>query len=570
MDICFLAIVRDEAPVIERCLTSVKEMISSYLIFDTGSKDDTISIIQKTMAGIPGEVLSREWISYGETKSELLREFKDHPLVGRSKYICWLDADEVFITNKNDPLSYPTKDDAVKLYEYLESTPGDVFMVTTLYDHIEYQRWQIARNNQLYKWRLPYQEYFVGTESNIMVNIPLQLYNLARHEGNSSRDPEITKKRIEMAERWLEDQGVEDEGYPRMIFYLAEAYQSIDVKRSMELYEKRVLLKGYEEERYESLLKLGKLTDRDDLRLYFLTAAQDINPLRLEAYYDHFMYYFNKGEHRKAIGIYQMAPESRMPPPGLFIIREVYDYLFDLNASFSYFRLGKYKKAYKLGRKLLSSKIPDKNRPIAENNIKHYEKFYNPEQVSSRVYSELANLLVIDNFYDNPHDVRDKALSMDFGIKGNYPGGRTQPTATEEMKARFENIIGKKITYWPEQYNGSFQFTTKDHKSWIHRDNTDYSVVIYLTPNAPSNGGTVLYRHLSTGKEHNLDKNPETEKMLDNDGADESKWEVIDRIGNKFNRAIIFQGKYNHKSDHYFGDCLENGRLFQTFFFNVS
>src|SRR5271166_5295895 len=99
---CFLAIVRDEAPIIERCLSSIKNMATSYLVCDTGSIDNTPNIVTSFMVkcNIPGEVIHREWVSYGETKSELLKAFREHPLVGNAKYICWLDADEVFITVK--------------------------------------------------------------------------------------------------------------------------------------------------------------------------------------------------------------------------------------------------------------------------------------------------------------------------------------------------------------------------------------------------------------------------------------------------------------------------------------
>ena len=30
------------------------------------------------------------------------------------------------------------------------------------------------------------------------------------------------------------------------------------------------------------------------------------------------------------------------------------------------------------------------------------------------------------------------------------------------MKSNIENIIGKKIVYWPENYNSSFQYVTEE------------------------------------------------------------------------------------------------------------
>jgi hypothetical protein len=55
----------------------------------------------------------------------------------------------------------------------------------------------------------------------------------------------------------------------------------------------------------------------------------------------------------------------------------------------------------------------------------------------------------------------------------------------------------------------------------------------------------------------------------DHEGYDYTKWELFDRIGNKYNRLIIYPGKLFHASLDYFGNNNQNGRLFQTFFFNT-
>lgn len=585
---CFLAIVRDEAPIIERCLTSIKDIATSYLVCDTGSVDNTPNIVTSFMAkyGIPGEVIYREWVSYGETKSELLKAFREHPLVGKAKYICWLDADEVFITVKKDPTSYPDTEYTKRLYTYLEQRSEDIFRVPTIYQELEYPRWQIARNNQLYMWVLPYQEYFEGTTSNSTHDITIPLWNLSRHEGHSSRDPEITKKRIAMAEKWM-DQNPDNPGISRMNFYLADAYTGIDNVKAIELYRKRLRdMRGYYQERYISMLKLARLLPDIGSKLYYWNLAQEMIPDRLEAYYDMFMFYYNQKNYKKAIGIFTMAPVSRVPPTdALFTRRDVYDYLFDINASDSYSKLGKHKKAYTLGSEVLARKLyPEPLKEIVENNLKYFATKYIPiakryitttevdrSDISHALprakVDALPVIIVIDNFYEDPTHIRSEALKMDFSVKGNYPGTRTQPFASNDIKERFEGIVGRKITYWPEQYNGSYQYTTVSQKSWIHRDKTDYSVVVYLTPDAPVNGGTVLYRHILSGLERTSTDQQEVD--LNNDGNNESLWEVVDRIGNKFNRAIIFQGYISHKSDTYFGEDLYTGRLFQTFFFNV-
>ena len=53
------------------------------------------------------------------------------------------------------------------------------------------------------------------------------------------------------------------------------------------------------------------------------------------------------------------------------------------------------------------------------------------------------------------------------------------------------------------------------------------------------------------------------------DSQDMTKWEMTNFIGNVYNRLIIYRGDIFHTSLDYFGRDLEDGRLFQTFFFNT-
>jgi hypothetical protein len=59
------------------------------------------------------------------------------------------------------------------------------------------------------------------------------------------------------------------------------------------------------------------------------------------------------------------------------------------------------------------------------------------------------------------------------------------------------------------------------------------------------------------------------EMYLKLDNQDLTKWDMVDRIGNVYNRLIMYRGDLFHVSLDYFGRGLEDGRLFQTFFFNT-
>ena len=189
-----------------------------------------------------------------------------------------------------------------------------------------------------------------------------------------------------------------------------------------------------------------------------------------------------------------------------------------------------------------------------------------------------VNVICIDNFYSDVDAVREMALNMEFGVRGNYPGQRTEPVYNEEVKNAISSIIrphAGEITMWESEYTGAFQYTTAADRSWVHADQTtSWAGVLYLTPDAPLSGGTGLFRHKATG----LDMAPKKENglydmdILDDiyrDSQDMTKWEMTNFVGNVYNRLILYRGDIFHTSLDYFGRGKEDGRLFQTFFFDT-
>jgi hypothetical protein len=191
-----------------------------------------------------------------------------------------------------------------------------------------------------------------------------------------------------------------------------------------------------------------------------------------------------------------------------------------------------------------------------------------------------TNLIITDDFYQNPDEVREYALSQEFSVRGNYPGQRTSPVFYDGLKNSIQYIIqqaGGKITQFEEfDYNTAFQYTTIEDKSWIHADQTTkWAGVCYLTPTAPITAGTALYKHKETGL-YKAATNPDgsynkelMDKIYEEDCNDVSKWEMVDIVGNKYNRLVLYRGDLFHSSLDYFGTSKYDGRLFQTFFFNT-
>jgi hypothetical protein len=194
-----------------------------------------------------------------------------------------------------------------------------------------------------------------------------------------------------------------------------------------------------------------------------------------------------------------------------------------------------------------------------------------------------CGLIVIDNFYNNPLETRQFILQQEFSVKGNYPGQRTISYANQHLMNIIQKYIepyGGKIIDFPminddksnanNVYNGAFQYTTSRDRSWVHADGfNNWAGVLYLTPNAPLSSGTAFYQfHDGTMCEADT-KIFNNKKEIDTCSQDLTKWKIVDKVGNVFNRLILFNSKRYHMSMDYFGTNKEDGRLFQVFFFST-
>jgi hypothetical protein len=227
---------------------------------------------------------------------------------------------------------------------------------------------------------------------------------------------------------------------------------------------------------------------------------------------------------------------------------------------------------------------------VKNNNFrKEMEKEMDKQKKYKNLFDDIKSrrpscgLIIIDNFYNNAYETRKYVLTQDFLVRGNYPGQRTISYANNHLKDIIQKYVepfGGKIIDFPipkedgsdaaSIYNGSFQFTTSRDRSWVHIDGfNNWAGVLYLTPNAPISSGTAFYNfHDGTTCKRDMEilKNKEeTDKF----SQDMTKWKKVDKVGNVFNRLILFNSNRFHMSIDYFGDSKENGRLFQVFFFST-
>jgi len=193
------------------------------------------------------------------------------------------------------------------------------------------------------------------------------------------------------------------------------------------------------------------------------------------------------------------------------------------------------------------------------------------------------DLIVVDDFYADPDLVREYAMNnLTFKPSGYHKGERSDGRyILDGTKEKLEEIIGKEIINWNHggYANGVFQFCTADQPIVYHVDQQMYAAMVYLTPDAPPNTGTSMYRSKVTG----ISSFPGQETRMGQEYVDTFRgnsnemnfydgthFEKIDDLGNVYNRLVIFNSSQIHAATEYFGDAIDNARFFHMFFFDVA
>lgn len=199
---------------------------------------------------------------------------------------------------------------------------------------------------------------------------------------------------------------------------------------------------------------------------------------------------------------------------------------------------------------------------------------------------------IVDNFFDDPDEIRNYALSLPFDCpRGLYPGIRTEQISLINP-VLYNTLNSRILSLFFNQYTDTLNVTIesqfqiipgKFETGWAHQD-TDVSGrnlagVIYLTPNAPLHAGTGIYRKLS---EPNYESLRLRNEYYFNNGEisnlenykkqrDEynSHFESVLDIKNVYNRLIIYDTSGFHKESAMFGTTKQDARLTLVFFMTV-
>ena len=558
-NICMISMFKNESKGIRRMLESVYKHIDFYVFQDNGSTDGTPEIVEEFFAdkNIPGFIYEVEegWVGFGWNRDHLLQTCikTDHGC----DWIMKMDCDEYLEVDDDFDWS-PFYNTNTESFHVTAQNPGCIYYRAWIWNAKLPWKFQHDPAHEII-----YLDNEKG-ENFERLNLPRGFRMIGTSDGESYtvRTKYITDA-LKLEERLIREETMLTDTYH--FWYIAKSYQdcyggdfyplreshSKEFARRFifyfEEYLKHINAQGIHEMSYFSAFSIGlghKYLGNYAKAIEWFHTAEKYCPVRnehivhLAQTYNELKQYDKMLEQTTKL----INPERKLPFP---------DYYFLIDSNIYYD----------------SSDYPQNLHNYALSKVGE-EKNINSFSVN---ITTKPRLWIVDDFYADPHAVREFVLQQEFEPNLNYyKGSRSnQQYIVPGTKEAFEKIIGKKITNWTETHGmcGRFQYCTAEDALVYHCDGQTLAGMIYLTPDAPYSCGTSLFAHKRTGLRNENDFG-DVNVFEETGFYDKTKFELVDTAGNVFNRLVLFDAKCIHSANEYFGTNLTNSRLFHLFFFD--
>lgn len=340
-------IVKNESKVIKRCLSSVKHLINSWCIVDTGSTDETATIISEVLKEIPGEIHHRPWLNFGFNRSEAIFLSKRR----NSDYLLLIDAD-----NEVQDAGFSS-----------ESLTADLYYARHV-GSLDYCRPILINSNLDWEWRGSTHEYIHANQSKKFDTI--KSLKFISHDDGSSRTNKFQRD-IKLLTEEIKSQP----SNARSIFYLAQSHRDIgNLSQAIHYYKQRSMMKGWDEEVWYSKYQIARLSEiqgspwQQSLTEYL--DAYEFRPTRIEPLYRICNHYRKINKHNIAKLYGEPGLNKPYPDDLLFIEKWIYDYALCDEMSIVYYYTNEYSKSIALCERILNTVVDETIVNRVKNNLK--------------------------------------------------------------------------------------------------------------------------------------------------------------------------------------------------------
>ncbi|SFD37630.1 Glycosyl transferase family 2 [Paracidovorax konjaci] len=335
-------IVKNEAPVIARCLASVRSLIDHWVIVDTGSTDGTQQVVRDFLQDVPGSLHERPWKNFAHNRNEALELARP-----QADYLLFIDADEQLRVPQG--FAWP-------------ELAADGYLFSCRMNDCEYQRNSMVATRVAWRWAGVLHEYLTAPAHGPWASLPQVLIDVS-HDGARARDPLTYQRDIALLEQALRD----EPGNTRYAFYLAQSLRDAGrLEESREAYRRRAAMGGWDEECWYAVFQVAALTERlgssaPEVREAYL-AAYTQRPSRAEPLCELARYHRLRSEFALAHLYAQQAVRIPRPADILFVDAAVYAWRALDELTVSAF----YANALDQGREALRTLLKERHYPASE------------------------------------------------------------------------------------------------------------------------------------------------------------------------------------------------------------
>lgn len=339
-DVCLVMIVRDEAHVIERCLASVRPLITRWCIVDTGSTDDTPARIESALADLPGTLHRRRWVDFGHNRSESLVL-----AAGQGDFLLMMDADETL--EIADGFRFPD-DPQVQAWLIRQRIGGGEF---------EYDLPKLLRADHPWHFEGVVHEHLASEQAFRRATLP-GLVQVGHYDSARNRGGQKFVQDIELLERAL----AEEPDHARHRFYLAQSLRDAGrLPEAVAAYRKRAELGGWDEEVFYSLWQIARLLERTGADAASVgdayLAAWQFRPPRIEPLVDLARLNRQLGRHHVARLFAERAAAVCRPEDILFVDASAYQWRAADELAMALYAVGERERAEALWQRILDAGV---------------------------------------------------------------------------------------------------------------------------------------------------------------------------------------------------------------------
>lgn len=353
-------IVKNEAHVIERCLSSMRPLIDAWCIVDTGSTDGTQDVIRSFMADLPGELVEEPWQGFAKSRTSALQH-----AARWGDYALTIDADvQVVIESGFDRRAFR------------RSLTADFYRVM-LRDAVHYQRPMLTSTKLPFAYRGALHEFLVMPDGATDGGVVEGFHYRSSYDGARSQNPaKSADDAVTLVEALVSAE--EPELDDRYVFYLANTlFDAGDLDMAENAYRARLSMGGWREEMYISWLRIGRIQWMQkrpiELVIDSFLRAQDVLPSRAEALCSAAQVAREADRLATAYIFSSAAIKIPKPQDSLFMEPDTYDWRSLYEFSIAAWHVGDFGDGLRACHKLLHDDLlPPAERAAVEGNLTVY------------------------------------------------------------------------------------------------------------------------------------------------------------------------------------------------------